>query len=345
MLKIGIIGAGGMGTTHAARWAQLPDTQVVAIADVQRHKAEKLAAGYAGAIVCGDADELLNVAGGVDAVSVCVPSDLHRQVAEKALRAGVHTFCEKPLALSVADCDALIAAQKTAPNGALLSVGQVVRFFPEYAQAKRLVESGAVGKPAAVRVRRGGGFPHTDTDWFADPARSGGVLFDLLVHDLDWLLWCFGPVVRVHCRALTGRLADKTVDHLDYALVTLRHRSGVISHAEGTWADPGGFATAWEIAGDAGLLTHDSRRAAPLTVALRGAGGDGPGVPLPSSPLAPGDDPYFLEIAAFARSIREGAPLAVTAQEARAAVAVAAAALESSRTGRAVEMGEGENNG
>jgi predicted dehydrogenase len=338
-LRVGIIGAGGMGGTHARQWTRVPGARVVAVADPQAHKAEALAARHEGAKTYAGIEALLADGGGVDVVSVCVPTVSHRTVSEAALRAGIHTFCEKPMGLSIAECDAMIAARDASGGRALLSVGQVVRFFPEYANAKRQIEQGAVGKPAAVRVRRGGGFPHTDTDWFADPAKSGGVIFDLLVHDLDWLLWCFGPVTRVYARALTERLAEKTVDHIDYALLTLRHESGVISHAEGTWADPGGFVTAFEVAGDGGLLTHDSRRAVPLTKAIRAEGqGRTAGVMVPSSPLTPDDDPYFKEILAFARSIREGTPLAVTPEEARRAVTVAEAARESARTGKAVEV-------
>jgi predicted dehydrogenase len=118
--------------------------------------------------------------------------------------------------------------------------------------------------------------------------KSGGIIFDLMVHDIDWLQWCFGPISRVYARGLTERLGKGELDFLDYALLTLRHASGVISHAEGTWADPGGFATTFEVAGDAGLLAHDSRRAVALTQAVRG-GADAKtgGVALPRSPLAP----------------------------------------------------------
>jgi UDP-N-acetylglucosamine 3-dehydrogenase len=335
-LNVGVIGAGGMGRIHSRCWTQLPGATVGAIADLQKHKAETLAAQIGGTAAIYDNADAVFADASIDVVSLCVPTDQHRALTEAALKAGKHVLCEKPMALSLEDCDAMIAAAQA--SGKLLTVGQVVRFFPEYANAKRLVDSGAVGAPAAVRVRRGGYFPRTDTDWFADPSRSGGVIYDLLVHDLDWLLWCFGPITRVYAHSLTERLADKTVDHLDYALLTMRHASGVITHAEATWSDPAGFATTWEIAGDEGLLTHDSRRAAPMRTTLRETEGGARPFPLPSNPLAPTDDPYYRQIAAFARAIQEGTPVAVTPEEARAAVAVAAAAVESARTSRAIEI-------
>lgn len=341
MLKVGIIGAGGMGNRHAACWARLPGVIITAVADVQGHKARSLAEkANSGGARAFDSAEALIAGSDIDAVSVCVPTDAHRAVSEVALRAGKHVLCEKPMALTLADCDAMIAAAKA--KNVLLTVGQVARFFPEFANAHRLVEAGAVGTPAAVRTRRGGGYPRSDTDWFGDPARSGGVIFDLLVHDLDWLQWCFGPISRVYARGLTERLADKTLAQIDYALLTLRHTSGVISHVEGTWADPGGWATTFEIAGDAGLLTHDSRQAGTLKKALRPeAGGVAAGMSSAASPLTPDEDPYHLQIAAFARAIMMGEPVAVTPEEARSAVAVAVAARESLRSGRAVTVEAG----
>lgn len=324
-LHIGIVGAGGMGRTHARRWRQVPRTVVTAIADPAEEAAKNLAEEAGGAAVFAHIDELLAHAP-VDVVSVCTPTGSHADLAVAALSAGKHVFCEKPMALSVADCDRMIAAAQRA--GRLLSVGQVVRFFAEYANAKRLVDSGAVGAPAVIRCRRGGGFPRW-SPWFADAAQSGGVLFDLGVHEIDWLLWCFGPATRVYARALTDSI--DLSDPRDYGLITIRHASGAVSHVEACWADPASGYTAFEIAGDAGLLAHDSRKTATL---LRSTA-HGKGA---SAPLAPEDDPYLKEIAAFAAAVRGEQPLAVTAEEGRAAIAAAAAALESARTGRAISL-------
>ena len=340
-LRVGVIGAGTMGGTHSRCWSRLPGARLVAIADRQTQKAEALAqriaqtTGGEAAQIFASGEELIEN-GGVDVVSVCIPTPFHRSFTEAAAAAGKHVLCEKPMALTLDDCDAMIAATQKA--GVAFTIGQCVRFFPEYAQGKRLVDSGAVGTPAAVRIRRGGDFPRTDTDWYADPSQSGGVLFDLMVHDLDWLRWCFGPVRRVYARGLVERLASKELDHLDYALVTLRHESGAISHAEGTWSDPAGFATAFEIAGDEGLLVHDSRKATVLTRASREVEGKAAGVAIPESPLFPEDDPYYREIEHFAQCIRSGEQPLVKPEEARAAVAIAVAARESIRTGKAVTV-------
>jgi predicted dehydrogenase len=322
-LRVGVVGAGHIGRVQARHWARVPGASVVAVADLKREKAERLA-GTTDATVYDGADALL-ASDGVDVAVICVPNYVHASLAEKALRAGKHVLVEKPMTLTLGECESMIAAA-TAANRKL-TVGHVARFFPEYANAKRLVEQGAAGTPAAVRTRRVSAYP--PAEWFADPALSGGLLLDLLTHDFDWLRWCFGPITRVYAHCLTG----KGVTGLDYALVTLRHAGGAVAHVEGMWGNPTGFGTAFEIAGDGGLLTHDSRRTPSLTKALREGNGT-----TAFGPLTTDDDPYYRQAAAFARCIREGTPAPVSPEDARQAVAVALAARRSAETGRAVEV-------
>ncbi len=157
----------------------------------------------------------------VDVVSVRVPRRAPAADRGRAA-AGKHVLCEKPMALALADCDAMIEATKRA--GVAFTIGQCVR-FPRVRARQAAHRRRGGGTPAAVRIRRGGDFPHTDTDWYADPGQSGGVLFDLMVHDLDWLRWCFGPVTRVYAKGLVERLAGGGLEHLDYALVTCATRA------------------------------------------------------------------------------------------------------------------------
>lgn len=331
-LGIGIIGAGHIASTHARHFSRVPNARLVAIADAQLGKAEALAEKH-GADALGSADALLS-RGDIDAVVVCIPTDRHRTVVEAALQSGKHVLCEKPMALTLEDCDVMSRAAESA--GKVLSVAQVVRQFAEYRQAKHLIETGAIGTPALARTRRGGAFPRSDTDWFAQNERSGGILLDLLVHDFDFLLWCFGPIVRVHAHALSDN-PRHALDHLDYALVTLRHQSGVIAHVEGTWADPTPFGTSFEISGDKGLLSHDARRAVTLSRSLRNPDGTARASSA-QSPLDLNDDPFYRQAAAFVAAAKGDAHSAVSPQEARAAVRVALAARQSARTGKAVTL-------
>jgi UDP-N-acetylglucosamine 3-dehydrogenase len=320
-MNIGIIGAGSIANAHK-NWQHVPGAKIVAVADIVEAKAQKLAEQF-GAKAYKSAEALLSQGGinDIDVVSVCTPTPTHREITIAALEAGKHVFCEKPMALTLADCDAMIAAQKD--SNKLLSIGQVVRFFGEYENAKRLVDAGKVGKPAVVRVRRGGGFPTWgEGDWFNDFSQSGGVIFDLLVHEIDFLQWAFGPIIRVYAQGTTLR----NLDHQDYALLTMRHESGVVSHAEGVWVQDAPGYSSLEIAGDAGLFVHDSRKASPISGKAF------------SSPRHTRDDPFFKELLAFAKAVRGEETLAVTPAEARANIAVAIAACESLKTGKAVVL-------
>ena len=323
-LGIGIVGAGNIGSRHARFWSQVPEARVMAVADTHTGAAENLAATYSDALAYSDATELI-ANPDVTIVHVCVPTHLHTEIALAAARAGKHILCEKPMALTLADCDAIIAA--TVQENVKLSVGHVTRFFPDYALAKQQVEEGAVGTPAIARTRRAGAFPRSA--WFADTEQSGGVIADLVVHDLDWLQWCLGPVVRVFAKVAKS-------PGFEYALLTLRHESGAISHAEGVWGEPTGFHTTFEIAGDSGLITHDSRTARALVAGTR-PGAEGT-VSLMNAPLALADDPYYKQVLAFAEAVRNTIPIAITPVEARSAVAVALAALESARSGAPITL-------
>jgi UDP-N-acetylglucosamine 3-dehydrogenase len=191
-----------------------------------------------------------------------------------------------------------------------------------------------VGTPAAVRTRRGGPMPRGWNDWYGDFDLSGGCNLDLIIHDFDWLRWTFGEVERVYAKGLT----DSRLPAFDYSLVTLRFVSGLIGHVEGTWADPGGFKVALEIAGDAGLLEYNFNQPTglPFRAALAEGAASRSAVPLPESPVAV--NPYQVELQHFVDCIENGVAPSITPEDGTAAVRIALAATESARTGRPVEL-------
>jgi UDP-N-acetylglucosamine 3-dehydrogenase len=336
---VALVGAGSMGRVHANHWSRMPDVRLAAIVAETDANAPRLAQSLpSGVAVYQDFDAML-AAVNPDIVDICTPTPNHREFVERAAAAGKAIFVEKPLARTMADCDAIVALVER--TGVPLMVGHVVRWFPEYARTTQMVKNGAVGTPAAVRTARTGGMPGLGRpyNWFADPAKSGGVILDLIIHDIDWLRWTFGPVTRVFAKGLTGRPEYDGL--LDYALVTLRHESGVVSHVTGSWAHVAGFRTTLEVAGDAGLIEHDSARTAPLTVARRAgsAAGASGAVAIPESPLIPDEDPYFQELRAFVTALKTGAPPPVTAADARESARIGLAALESIETGKVVTLG------
>jgi predicted dehydrogenase len=332
-LRVGIVGAGFMAETHLAALAAEDVQAVVYNRDADRATA---LAGRFGAGLATSFEELLEA---VDVVDVCTATHRHATFAIAAAAAGRHVIVEKPLARTVEDGTAILNACERA--GVQLFVAHVVRYFPEYEAAHRLVASGAIGDPAVVRLKRASFRPRHDAGhWLFDAAQSGGMIVDLLVHDFDYARWVAGDVVSVHCHSVGIERPQLGVDH---AFAILTHASGAISHVTGSWAYAAPtFRTALEIAGSHGLIEHDSESSKPIVSYLhpgradRGDGNEGRAVGLPASPVR--EDPYRLELREFLRAITDGTPARVTARDGLEALRIALAADESARTGRVVRL-------
>lgn len=328
-MRIGIVGTGFMGSTHAAGWAETEATLAGFVAK-SPDRAQELAGRY-GAKLYPDLDRLLAE---VDAVDICTPTHLHHEMVLQAAARGKHVICEKPLARSMAQAQAMMAACEAA--GVKLLVAHVVRFFPEYAGAKTVVDNGDIGQPAVIRLTRGTFRPKKAEDnWFVDFEKSGGMMFDLMIHDFDYARWVGGEVESVFAKNISSARPEAPVD---YGLAILRHRGGAISHVEGSWAYPPPlFRTRLEIAGSDGWLEFDSGKTTAIGLYLHRAKSDAPDVPLPGSPL--NESPYTTQIKAFYNALAHDAPLRVSAADGLAAVQIGLAALESTQSGKPVYLG------
>jgi predicted dehydrogenase len=323
--RVAIIGSGNMGSWHASRWQALP-VELTGFYDADSARAAALAAQYGG-LAFASLEAALDSS---DLIDICTPPAEHASATSAAARAGKHVVCEKPIARHLADARAMIAACESA--GVRLFVAHVVRFFPEFSRAKAVLDSGALGRLGVVRSVRGGA-PPGHSHWFTDVEQSGGVTLDVAIHDIDYMRWLCGDVVRVFARGLTFRSLK-----VDHTLIMLRFASGAIGHIEASWAFPAGnFRTSFELAGTEGLLVHDSDQAKPLEVQYHtGAAPTSP--PILGSPAPLYDDPYLLEFKHVLDALDSGAAFLITPDDALAALRVALAAIESLRTGRPIDV-------
>ena len=327
-LRIGVVGTGFMGGTHAAAWIAEGHQVVLLGQDAGRAAAVATSLGAAHA---ASLDELL---GSVELVEVCTPTDAHLPGALAAAAAGRHVLCEKPLALTVADAERIAVACDAA--GVRLFVGHVLRYVAEYVAAQAIVSRGEIGAPAVLRLKRAAFRPQKPADhWLFDPARSGGMVFDLLIHDMDYARWVAGEVATVHCRSAAMDRPDLGVDH---AFVILSHASGAITQLTGSWAYASPtFRTSLEIAGAHGLVEYDSERSQPILPFLHARPDSGQGAVGISKSLSR-EDPFREQLRDVAGALRTGGEPRVTARDAIEAVRIGVAAIESARTGRAVTV-------
>jgi len=315
-MRVAVIGAGAIARPHVAAWTSLG----AHVRIHSSHGAPALARAYGGTAV----DTLEECLDGVEVVDVCTPTPTHAPIVLAAAARRLHVVCEKPLALDHRTAAGLIDACRDA--GVRLFPGHVVRYFPAYAAAHRLVtEQGTVGRVAVTRLSRTTMTP--SAPWLTDPARSGGVLVDQMIHDFDFARWIAGPVVDVFAR-LTG--GPPWTGH-----ALLRHESGALTQVTGQWGRPGtAFRTSFAIRGSSGGLDHDSRDTAPLRWEPEP----------PADALLPAFDatgsPFRAELADFVTALRTGAPARVTPEDSLAALDVALAAVRSVRENRPVDPKE-----
>lgn len=326
LMRVGIVGSGFMGSTHAASWAETEAT-IAGFVTKNPENAQALLAQYGGQLY----PDLAAMLADVDVVDICTPTHLHHEMVLQAAAAGKDIICEKPLARTLAQGQEMIAACQTA--GVKLLVAHVVRFFPEYAQAQATVASGDIGPPAVIRLTRGTFRPKKAADnWFVDLEKSGGMMFDLMIHDFDYARWLAGDVESVFAKNISSSEPQAPVD---YGLVILKHRSGAISHVEGSWAYPPPlFRTRFEIATSNGWIEFDSGKTAAIGLHLHQTNTDAPDVPLPSSPLS--ENPYTTQLKSFYNALLHDTPIPVSATDGLAAVQIALAAIESAQSGQAV---------
>jgi myo-inositol 2-dehydrogenase/D-chiro-inositol 1-dehydrogenase/scyllo-inositol 2-dehydrogenase (NAD+) len=338
LLRVAIVGAGRAGAVHAVNIADYAArAQVVAVVDERSEAAQELAARV------GRAEAFATLEGALadvelDAVVISTPTFTHRDLAVAAAGAGKHVFCEKPMALTLEECDEMMAAASAAK--VVLQIGFMRRFQPEFVEARSRIESGDVGEPMVIKsLTRGPGLPPS---WAWDLDRSNGMLAEVNSHDFDCVRWLGrSEIERVYAETANFKGAARGVDaehFYDNAVVSLRLRSGAIGTIDGTCPADYGYDARVEIVCTEGLLVvGDLRGQAIVEVRDRDVGTI---APLHRTWPERFGEAYRAEMRAFVDSALEGAPPAVTGADGRAAVAAVLAANRSWREGRPMLVAE-----
>ena len=258
-LTCALVGFGGIGHHHASRYAHCKNVRLVAICDIDPARLaeaeSKTNLGGSGALDLSKVrryasyDALAKAERGrIDMIDLCVPTYEHARLACRALRDGFHVLSEKPMALSLPQCDALLAAAKE--SGRLHMVAQCLRFSPVYEALRAAVRDGRFGALRRLSLRRLSSMPWSR--WYYDHRKCGGAVLDLQLHDLDFAVSLLGTPSAIRCEGLRGPSGgwDETISRLRYPgpkapLVT----------TEGSWLRSR-FAPGFEAVFERGLLTY-----------------------------------------------------------------------------------------
>jgi predicted dehydrogenase len=274
-MRIAVLGLGFMGSTHIKAMRTLPGVTLTAVCSNNPAALEGDMSGIQGNLGgpgekfdfsnlskhCDVTSVLADLS--VDAVDICLPTDLHASVATQALQAGKHVLLEKPMALTAAECDALIAEAEKQKR--VLMVAQVLRFFPMY-QALR----DALPRLGTVRnaiLRRRCAAPAWSL-WLKDKSKSGGGVFDLLIHDYDVALWLFGK--PSHVSAVGYEALEQGIDVIT---ANLHYASGLTVTVTGGWHHPKSypFSMEYTVVADGGSIEYSSAGKAPTLYAADGS--------------------------------------------------------------------------
>jgi predicted dehydrogenase len=352
-VRIGLIGCGKVGQIHAAALKSLPEAEFVAACDNNGDRAEAFAAKY-GIQPFTSATTMFRE-GRLEAVVIGTPHPLHAEATLVAAQAGVHVLVEKPMAASLADCDAMLQACRQA--GVILSVISQRRFYEPVLRMKAAIEAGKIGTPVLGVFQM---YSWRDPNYYlSDPWRGrwdtegGGVLVNQSPHHFDMLLWFMGPVAEVS--GYWSNLNHPSVEVDDTAVASLRFRSGGLGSLVASLSQKPGIYSKIHAHGSNGAsLGVETDRGATFIAGVSEIAEP----PLNDLWTIPGEEhllPSFQaedratfasvnatvhyharQIADFLHAIREQRPPRVTGEAGRAVVELFTAIYQSSRERRAV---------
>ena len=254
MINVALIGCGFMGRMHRAVYSELKSVKLTTVFDQHGDRSSRMA--EKSDLEVANSFEAILSDPEVHAVDICLPTHLHAEFSGKALRAGKHVVCEKPMALTVADAEDMIREAKLADRK--LMIAQCIRFWPEYVALKEMVDGGEFGKLLSLNLTRCGPFPTWSAEgWIGKEELSGGAALDMHIHDTDFALYLLGKPDSLHSRAVFD-------DHGPSHIFTTMGFGETIVHGQGGWNLPPGapFKMAFRAVFERGAAIFDS---GPLT--------------------------------------------------------------------------------
>ena len=331
-MRVAILGAGTMGSIYANNLSKMNSVTVAGVCDIQLDRAQ--AAAEACRSTPYTCYEVMMAEQNPDVICICLPTYLHKQMVIETAARKKHVICEKPIALTIEDANEMIQACRE--NEVKLFIGHVLRLFPSYRSMQQQIHFGKIGNIKMAHAKRMGAYPQGWDNWYGDVNKSGGVITDLMIHDIDYMRWVFGEVKSVYATCVNWAESLQ-----QYVNATLTMENGGLVNLTGYWGYPGEFKTEVEFAGDQGIIRANDSKARSLQIIKQTDEQDSQqGVAVPSSPAF--NDPYYEELAFFLKCITEDVEPFVTAEDGVKALTIALAIHQSIELHKPIEV-EGVN--
>lgn len=342
-IKVGIIGCGKIAQVrHIPEYLANPNAEICGFYDINLARAEELARKY-GAKAYPTYEALL-ADPSIDAVSVCAANHVHAEISIAALKAGKHVLCEKPMAISLEECEAMVAAARE--SGKYLMIGQNQRLAKAHIKARELIAQGAIGKVLTFRTIFGHGGPETwsidpgKNVWFFDKTKAAmGAMADLGIHKTDMIQYVLGSkIVKTQAVLTTLDKRDATggligVD--DNAICIYQMENGVIGTMTASWTYYAAEDNTTVIYGTKGeLRLYDDPK-----YSVQQINADGTRIDYQIDQIQTNDNQTASGVIdLFVKSLVENTPPEISGESVLRAMKAVFASIESSATGRAVEV-------
>lgn len=337
-VKVAVVGLGFMGVTHLRAYLDHPLAQVIAVCDATRLPVNGVLAGVAGNIKKSDdivlgpqvkvfrrLDELL-ADPEIELVDICTPTPLHRDQVIAALKTGKHVLCEKPLARTSATAREVLQVAQNSPG--FLMPAMCMRFWPGWSGLKQIVTEGTYGKVLAARFQRLSAMPAWNQGkTYAEGSDLGGALFDLHIHDTDFVNHLFGRPAGVFSSGVVS-----SAGAINQVVTQYHYPGGPVAHAEGSWLLADGFKMAYTLQCERATLDYDLARGVDALV-VTVAGQSPRVVKLEGTDGYAGEIHYCLDCVAKRR-----APRVVTAHDGVTALEICEAEETSIRTSALIKL-------